>query len=153
MEINPILIFYRPLTIKISHVSCLYLRLRPLYIKDLIRMISQSILRENRPLTMSKGKMNACYFKNLENVCEYVTIIMNRIPPHCCSFQNISFLSSDNLSCSSGVPLTLRNDGIRWEILFGVSLRSFVSYVSFSWSVWREWYSAQTRGTGLVTLG
>lgn len=135
MEINPILIFYRPLTIKISHVSCLYLRLRPLYIKDLIRMISQSILRENRPLTMSNDKMNACYIKNLKNVCEYVTIIMNRIPPYCCSFQNLSFLSSDNLSCSSGVPSEMM---ALEERLCLVSLRSFVSYVSFSWSVWRE---------------
>jgi len=111
------------------------MRLQTLYIKDLIRMISQSILRENRLLTMSNEKMNACYIKNLKNMCEYVTIIMSRIPPHCCSFQNLSFLSSDNLSCSSGVPLTLRNDGVRREIVFGVSLRSFVSCVTFSWSV------------------
>lgn len=150
MEINPISIFYRPLTIKISYASGFYLR--PLYIKDPIRMISQSILSENRPLTMSNDKMNAfCISQEFKSVYKCVTI-MNRIPPHCCSFQNLSFLSPDNLSCSSGLPLTLRNDGVRREILFGVSLRSFVSCVSFSRSVWREWYSAQTRGTGLVTL-
>lgn len=68
MEINPISIFNRPLiTIKISHVNGFYLC--PLYIKDPIRMISQSILSENRPLTMSNHKMNAfCISQEFKNV-------------------------------------------------------------------------------------